>query len=133
MFSKAKWFKHYGVPKEKFAKYNDIIQQGNDTSLGVIVVLDALILTVFTVFKYVANWPLNATVIFTIIEIIIALSYFMLSKSTQGHHHIFFYLTVEIMIVYGAYAMSIESASTIFLYPAVAVLLPLFYTCIFWY
>lgn len=127
MFSKAKWFKHYGVPKEKFANYNDIIQQGNDTSLGAIVVLDALILTVFTVFKYVANWPLNATVFFTIIEIIIALSYFMLSKSTQGHHHIFFYLTVEVMIVYGAYAMSIESASTIFLYPAVAVLLPLFY------
>ena len=64
MFSTAKWFKHYGVPKEKFAKYSDIIQQGNDTSLGAMVVLDALILTVFTVFKYVANWPLNATVIY---------------------------------------------------------------------
>lgn len=127
MFSKAKWFKHYGVPKERFVKYNDIIQQGNDTSLGAIVILDALILTVFTAFKYIAGWPLNATIIFTIIEIIIALSYFVLAKSTKRYHFIFFYLTVEVMIIFGVYAMSIESASTIFLYPAVAVLLPLFY------
>ncbi len=127
MFSTAKWFKHYGVPKERFVKYNDIIQQGNDTSLGVIVVLDALVLTTFTVFKYIADWPLDAMIIFTIVEIIIALSYFVLAKSTEGYHYIFFYLTVEVMIVFGTYAMSLEDASTIFLYPAVAVLLPLFY------
>lgn len=127
MFSKAKWFKHYGVPKERFIKYNDIIQQGNDTSLGAIVVLDAMVLTTFTVFKYIADWPLDAMIIFTIIEIIIALSYFVLAKSTKGYHYIFFYLTVEVMIVFGTYAMSLENASTIFLYPAVAVLLPLFY------
>ena len=127
MFSTAKWFKHYGVPKERFVKYNDIIQQGNDTSLGAIVVLDALVLTTFTVFKYIADWPLDAMIIFTIVEIIIALSYFVLAKSTKGYHYIFFYLTVEVMIVFGTYAMSLEDASTIFLYPAVAVLLPLFY------
>ena len=81
MFSKAKWFKHYGVPKERFEKYDDIIQKGNDTSLGAVVVLDAIVLAIFTAINYIAGWGLDAVVLFTIIEIIIALSYFTLSKS----------------------------------------------------
>ena len=30
MFSTAKWFKHYGVPKERFVKYNDIMSKFGD-------------------------------------------------------------------------------------------------------
>lgn len=127
MFSNAKWFKHYGVPKERFAKYDEIIQKGNDTSLGAVVVLDALVLAIFTAINYIAGWGLDAVVIFTIIEIIIALVYFILEKRTRGYHFIFFYMTVEVMILFGCYAMSLDNAGTIFLYPAVAVLLPLFY------
>ena len=137
MFSKAKWFKHYGVPKERFEKYDDIIQKGNDTSLGAVVVLDAIVLAIFTAINYIAGWGLDAVVLFTIIEIIIALVYFILEKRTRGYHFIFFYMTVEVMILFGCYAMSLDNAGTIFLYPAVAVLLPLFYmhnmvsTCVF--
>ena len=127
MFSMAKWFKHYGVPKERFEKYDEIIQKGNDTSLGTVVVLDALVLAIFTAINYVAGWGLDAIVIFTIVEIIIALLYFILEKRTRGYHFVFFYLTVEIMILFGCYAMSLDNAGTVFLYPAVAVLLPLFY------
>ena len=127
MFSMIKWFRTYGVPKEKFENYTEIIQQGNDTSLGAIVVIDALVLAIFTGIKYIYNWPLEATAVFAIIEVLVAMAYFLLAKVTEGYHHIFFYVTVEVLIVYGAYAMSFDNMGTIFLYPAVVVLLPLFY------
>ncbi len=122
-----KYFGTYGVPKEKFINYNDIIQKGNDVSLGSIVVLDALVLSGFTAVKYIFNWPLEATAVYTIVEVLIALAYFLLAKVTEGYHYIFYYMTVEVLIVYGSYAMSYDSPGTIFLYPAVVVLLPLFY------
>ena len=40
MLNTLKYFKTYGVPKERFANYKEIIQEGNDTSLGVIVVIN---------------------------------------------------------------------------------------------
>ncbi|MCR4611380.1 MAG: hypothetical protein K5644_05735, partial [Lachnospiraceae bacterium] len=123
----AKWFKTYGVPKERFDNYQEIIQQGNDTSLGAVVVISALVLTVYTAIKYFFNWELEATVFFTLIEILIAISYFTLAKLTKGYHYIFFYLSVEVLVVFGAYAMSTGRIGAIFLYPAVVVLLPLFY------
>ena len=122
-----KYFGTYGVPKEKFINYNDIIQKGNDVSLGSIVVLDALVLSGFTAVKYIFDWPLEATVVYTIVEALIAVAYFLLAKVTEGYHYIFYYMTVEVLIVYGSYAMSYDSPGTIFLYPAVVVLLPLFY------
>ena len=122
-----KYFGTYGVSKEKFINYNDIIQKGNDVSLGSIVVLDALVLSGFTAVKYIFDWPLEATVVYTIVEVLIALAYFLLAKVTEGYHYIFYYMTVEVLIVYGSYAMSYDSSGTIFLYPAVVVLLPLFY------
>ena len=127
MFAKAKWFKTYGVPKEKFANYTDIIQQGNDKSLGSIVVLDALVLAGYSGIKYIYDWPLEMIVIYTIIEVLIAISYFFLANVTKGYHFIFYYLTVEVLLMFGTYAMSFGSIGTIFLYPAVVVLLPLFY------
>ena len=123
-----KYFGTYGVPKEKFINYNDIIQKGNDVSLGSIVVLDALVLSGFTAVKYIFDWPLEATAVYTIVEVLIALAYFLLAKVTEGYHYIFYYMTVEVLIVYGSYAMSYDSPGTIFLYPAVVVLLPLFLT-----
>ena len=122
-----KYFGTYGVSKEKFINYNDIIQKGNDVSLGSIVVLDALVLSGFTAVKYIFDWPLEATVVYTIVEALIAVAYFLLAKVTEGYHYIFYYMTVEVLIVYGSYAMSYDSPGTIFLYPAVVVLLPLFY------
>lgn len=127
MLNALKYFKTYGVPKERFANYKEIIQEGNDISLGVIVVINALILAIYTAVTYIQGWDLSATPVFTIVEVLIAMAWFLLAKYTKGYHYWFFYASVEVIMVYGAYAMSIDSVGTIFLYPAIVVLMPLFY------
>lgn len=127
MLSKAKWFKTYGVNEDRFDDCKEIIQDGNDTSLAVIAVANSLMILAYTAINYIRDWTLDYAFIFALVEIIITVLYFLLSKVTVGYHHWFFYTSVFVLLGFGAYAMSFDNLSTVFLYPAIVVLLPLFY------
>ena len=127
MFSKIKWVKQYGVSPEAYARCDDLVQEGNETSLSAVVVLDALLLIILTAYNNLTGKGLEYSFLFAVAATIVALLYYALRHVIKKNHFLFFYASVECLLLFSIYVMGLQSYSAAVLYPSVVVLLPLFY------
>lgn len=127
MFSKIKWAKHYGISPELYKRCEDLVYAGNETSLSVVVILDALLLIILTAYNNFAGNGLVFSFVFSLSATVVALLYYALRHVFKKNHFIFFYASVECLFLFSIYMMQLGSHSAGVLYPSVAVLLPLFY------
>lgn len=126
MLAKASMAKHYGIPKETFESCLDIIEAGNAQSLAAMTVLDTIFLGVMTGYNFISNRFIWVPLLLTIFSGFITIGFYAVRKKWK-QHHIFFYLSVQVMMSYGVYALTFQTVSSSVLFLAVVLLLPLFH------
>lgn len=127
MFEKLKSAKYYGLSKETYDNCFDIIQEGNDKSLAGVLLITAGFLAVMTGGNFLLHRPAAFPLWLTVVSVVDMVLFFTIGKYCRHHHHLFFYLAVEMLLIYCVYAMSFGTKNSLVLYPAVAVVLPLFH------
>lgn len=126
MFSKRR-LKHYGVKKEVFDSCFDIIQEGNDKSLTCVLIINALLFIVISVANVVRGRNATVAIACAVLASMVAVLFFLLGPVLQRYHHVFFYLATQVTLFYGVYSMSFGEYTSLILYPATVMVLPLFY------
>ncbi len=127
MLQELKWFNTYGVDPKKAKQAKHLIQQGNDTSLSIVLICEFLVLIIFHVLSFVMDLPLEKAKYFMIVEAIIAVIYFLVRTKSKFNNYIFYYASVEVMLLFAVYIMRLNTFAGAALYPAITVVFPLFY------
>ncbi len=127
MFSIIKKAKYYEISEETFESCFDIIQEGNDRSLSAVVVINAIFYAVMVILHAAMGRSLIMPVVCSVAAVFVAVLFFALRDKLPRKHHIFYYLAVQIMLFYSVYLMSWGLDVSVVLYPAIVMLLPLFY------
>ncbi len=127
MAERLKRIKYYSITKEEFEGCRLLIADGNDMSLMFMSLFDAIFLLLMTFINAYVRNVLPYTAIPALFAVAVCVVFMLVKDKTTNYHYVFYYLTVECQLIYGIYAMSMQTLTAGGLYTAVLILLPLFY------